>query len=385
MSVGLEQLRKRVTRVGAIDFILAQLTALGFTATSWALTSKQYKFVRAFATVWSDNSETTRQISAFALNDFATGTPLTELSRSQFGNIRHDAVKTTGPYKFTNTGATPYTLQVGQLVVQDDKGVQFGLSALPNGPTLSANGGTLVVTIQALKAGSAGNVANDSIKKLVTPLAGVTGTNEAGLGGTPWYTTSGADQEGVAATRQRNRLKITTINQISMPADGYELLAREVQGITRVRVDHSNPRGPHTIDVYIATATGPASLGDVAAVQAKLDTKKSPTALPLAIAAPVVALNPFGIIHIDSAFNTPARRAEVLQAMADFCASIDLGGKILPPSTTGVMPYSELVTAMSQVPGVTSVALTTPGGSLPLTLFQIVDVGDTTGLVFESS
>lgn len=382
MTVGIEQFRQRITRSGAISFVLDQLTALGFQATSWALDSKQYKFVRAFSTVWSDQTETTRQLSGFAYNDFATGTPLTELSRSQFGNFRHQAVKTAGPYKLTNAGTTPYTLIPGQLVVETDARIQF---ISTTGGSLAANGGTLTVTIEALKAGAAGNVANESIKRLVTTLAGVTGKNEAGLGGLPWYTTTGADEEPVEAVRQRNRLRITTLNQISLPADGYEFIARSVPGIVRVKVDDSNPRGPHTLDVYCATASGAAGPGDIAAVQAALNAKRSPSCDPLAKAPPTILLNPVGTVHIASAFDTPARRAEVLQALTNFCGSLKLGGKILPPSTTGVLPYSELVTAMSQVPGVESVRLTNLTSDIPLTMFQIVEPGNTSGVVFQSA
>lgn len=378
MTVGIDQLRKRITRVEAIDFVLQGLTSLGFTATSWSLDSKQYKFVRAFSTVWSDLSETTRQIVGFALNDFATGTPLTELTRSNFGNERNKAIKTVGPYKLTNAGATPYTITTGQLVMKTDAGIEFGNTT---GGTLNV-GGTLTVTIEAKKAGASGNVASDTIKNFITPLAGVTGTNEAGLGGLPWYTTAGADEEGVTATRKRNSLRITTLNQISLPADGYELLARSVSGIERVKVDDSNPRGPHTLDVYCATASGPAGATDLAAVQALLDAKKSPSCKPLAKAPPVLSLDPVGKIHIQSSFDSTARREEVKQAIRDFCGSFDLGGLVLPPSTTGVLPYSELVTAISDVPGVAAVRLTNPVDDLPLTLFQIVDAGNLDGLTF---
>jgi uncharacterized phage protein gp47/JayE len=381
VTVGVDQLRARITRVGAIDFLLQGLTSLGFTATSWALDSKQYKYVRAFSTVWSDLSEVTRQVAGFALNDFATGTPLTELSRSNFANERNAARKTTGPLKLTNNGGTPYTLLPGQVVAKTATGVEFGSTT---GGSLAASGGTLTVTIEAAKAGAAGNVANGAISSLVTGLAGVTCTNEAGPGGLPWYTTTGSDEEGVESLRQRNRLRITTLNQISLPADGYEFLARSVPGIVRVRVDDSNPRGPHTIDVYCATALGPAATVDLDAVQALLDAKRSPSALPLAVPPPVLALNPAGTVHLTSAFDSEAKREEVRQVVRDFCGSFDLGGLILPPSTTGVLPYSELVTAISQVPGVAAVRLTNPVTDLPLTLFQIVTEGDLTGLTFQT-
>jgi uncharacterized phage protein gp47/JayE len=384
MTVGVEQLRERLKRSQAIDFLLSQLGALGFNATGWKLDSNQHKFVRAFSTVWSDGSELVRQIADFSLNDYATGTPLRELSRSNYFNTQHEAVKTAGPYKLTNSAATPYTLEVGQLIVETLTGVQFGLTAIPNGPNLPA-GGTLVVTISALKAGAAGNVANGSITRFVTALAGVTGTNEAGPGGVPWYTTGGSDEEGVTAIRERNRDRITTLNQISMPAQGYRFIAMSVPGISRVEVDDSNPRGPGTIDVYIATAAGPAGASDILAVQAAIDAKRSPTANVLVLAPTVVNLNPTGFVHIASSFDTAARRQEVIQALTDYVNSLAIGGLKLPPATDGVMPKSELVTAMSQIPGVVAVNLTNPSVDVPLDVFDLLAAGSTSGLTFLSA
>jgi phage-related baseplate assembly protein len=379
VTVGIDQLRTRLTRNAAIDFLFAQLSAFGFNATGWKLDSKQHRFLRAFSTVWSDQSETVRQVSNFTLNDYATGTPLTELARSNFGNDRHPAVKTEGPYKLTNTGATPYTLTPGQLVLESIQGVQF---ISTTGGSLPATTGQLTVTIQALKAGALGNAPNSSITRFVTPLAGVTGTNEAGVGGAPWYTVSGADEESVPAIRERNRTRITTLNQVAMPADGYKFLAMSVPGIERVKVDDANPRGPNTIDVYIATASGPATSADIADVQALINQKKSPSANVLVLGPALLSLNPAGIVHLSPGFYTAARRAEVLQALIDFVNSLPIGGITLPPATSGVMPKSELDTAMSQIPGVVAVGLTNPAADVPLAALQLLTVGSVTGITF---
>lgn len=380
MTVGVDQLRKRLKRTEAIEFVLGQLGALGFTPTNWALDSKQYRFVRAFSTVWSDLTETVRQTVDFALNDFATGTPLRELSRSNYQNIQHPAVNTVGPCVLTNVGTKNYTIGVGEVLVATDAGIEFQNRT---GGSLNI-GATLTVTVRAVLGGSSGNVANGAIKHLRSSLAGVTVTNPAGVGGAPWYTTAGSDEESITSIRQRNRTRITTLNQISLPADGYEFLARSVAGIERVKVDDSNPRGPHTLDVYVATSTGPAGPTDVSNVQAELDAKRSPSCDPLAVAPPTIQLNPVGTVHILSAFNTPARQSEVLNAIQDFCGAVDIGGVILQPSTTGVFPVSELITAMSQIPGVVSVRL--PGlTDFLLTAFEIVEPGDLSGITFLSA
>ncbi len=372
MTVNIDQLRGRVKRSDAIGFLIAQLSGLGFSATSWPLSSNQHKFVRAFSTCWSDISETVRQIADFTVNDYATGSPLTNLSRSHFGNIQHPAGRTVGPYLLTNAGAVPYTIVPGQLILESTTGVQFTNTT---GGTLAASGGTLTVTINAATAGSAGNVANDSITKMLTSLAGVTGTN-SGLAGAPWYTTAGTDEESVQATRQRNADRITTLNQISMPGSGYRLIAMSVPGIERVEVDDTNPRGPNTLDVYVATAAGPAGATDLALVQAAFATKRSPSANVLAKAPTNRSLDAVGTVYFARGFNTASRQAQVVQQMTDYVNSLPIGGIKLPPATSGVFPKSELVTAMSQIPGVAAVNLTWPNVELtPMTALELMVVG----------
>ena len=78
--------------------------------------------------------------------------------------------------------AGPYTLQLGQTIVQSASGLVFYVIGLPFGSTLTS-GGQLVVQVQAQLPGSAYNAVNatgqglNSITTMVTPLSGVVVTN----------------------------------------------------------------------------------------------------------------------------------------------------------------------------------------------------------------
>jgi uncharacterized phage protein gp47/JayE len=247
----------------------------------------------------------------------------------------------------TSTAVSGYTIEVGQLIASTDNDVDFTNTT---GGVLAA-GGTLTPQWEALLAGAAGNVPNNAIKRLKTPLAGVTVLNPAGPSGI-WYTTSGADPEPAPKMRERNRTKWATLNQINMPSDGYRNLALSIPAVTRVYVDDLNPRGPNTLDVYMATANGPASATEINAAQALFDVKRSPDARPLALAPTPFDQSVIGTVHIARALNTAAKQAEVYKAIDDFLLSVAIGGSLLPPSTNGVIAFSELLAAASSVKGV---------------------------------
>lgn len=379
MTVGLDQLRERITRGQAFDFLLTQLQALGFETTGWASGKIQRSLVTLHAWVQADQSEVVRQTANFVSTSTATGSPLTELSRAHFENTRLAAVKTAGPYTLTNAGATPYTLIPGQLLFESDTGPQFRSTS---GGTLAA-GGTLTIQIEAVKAGAEGNVASSAIKRLLTPLAGVTGNNPAPAVGVPWYTTAGADEESPEALRARNSARMGTLNQIAMPGSGYEFLARSVAGITKVTVDDQNPRGPNTLDVYVATSSGPAGAGDVAAVQALIDTKRSPSADVLALAPSTLSLDPAFIIDVRSSYNTAATQTRIGQAIDDYVGTVPIGGFKFAQESSGKMPLSELIETITKRPGVDRVRCTSHTSDPSLTPLQLLVVG-TKSLTFRS-
>lgn len=362
MPTPLEDLRLPPTQSIMLDFVLSRLGVLGFNNNSFQAGSIQRTLMTGLSGIGADFAKLTSKLAGFGYNSYATGAPLKEYSRSSYDNEPQASQKTKGPLLLTSTAATPYTIGVGQLVAATATGIEYGNT---EGGTLNA-GGTLELDFEALLAGAAGNVANGAITLLKTPLAGVTVANSVISGSGVWYTTSGADPEQTQKIRTRNRTRWKTLNQIAMPGDGYAYIALSIPAITRVYVDDQNPRGPNTIDVYLATPNGPASGAEVAAVQALYNIKRSPTVNVLALAASTKTITFTGQVNIQASLNTAAKRATVLAKIDAFIRSFPIGGVILPPSTSRIIPYSELIGAITAVPGVSGVAPTSPTSDVPM-------------------
>lgn len=370
MPVSIESMRTPPTRDQMFDSITALLSGLGFQLTDWTTGSIQRTMLLGFSSIAADFASVISQVANFGFNSYALGAALREYSRSSYGNEPGGAVKTKGPITFTSTAGSAYTVEVGQLLMTTPNGVQF--RSIQAG-TIPA-GGTAQLNVEAVLAGSSGNVPNGSISILQTPLAGVTISNpDSGSG--IWYTTSGADPESPSKLRARNTAKWGTLNQVAMTSDGYRSLALSIPAITRVYVDDQNPRGPNSIDIYCATATGPASGAELSAVQALFDVKHPPGADPLALAPVLRTQDVYGTVHIRTAMNTPAKRAAIDASVRAYINSLDIGGAVLPPSTTRVMPYSEVVGAITAKAGVVGVHLTMPTTDVALAPIDLVVPG----------
>ena len=310
--------------------------------------------------------------AAWDLTDSAEGDALTEFSNSSYDNQRVGALATEGDY--TLTGALigpPHAIVAGDLIVSDADGRQYQNST---GGIVPA-GGTLVVTIKALLTGTDGNVPpNGAITTLNTPLAGVTGSNDAIAPATTWITTQGLDQEADKVLRQRNTTKWATQNQIGSPAELYTNVALNADAdIQRVGIDDTNPRGSGTLDVYLARATATAQPADIITVQAAFDAQVCETSDAKAIAATEVTQGFTFTAYIEAAKNTPATQAAIEEAITDFANSLAIGGTLI--GGNGFMLFSELVTAVSSIDGVVNVVFALPAADVALAPNEIMIVG----------
>jgi phage-related baseplate assembly protein len=375
MPLTLEQLRTPVTADEALQTILDNLEALGFNTTSWQSGSVQRTFVQMFALVYADWTTYVDFISRFAFNEDSSAGALTEFSDSHYDNQRIVNVNTVGNYTFSGAAiGPPHVIAASDMVVADANGVTFRNTT---GGTIPQSG-TLVVTIQAEVAGTGGNVANNTIDTIQTPLAGVTGNNPPIAPATTWITTQGLDEEADAVLQARNTSKWATLS-LADPAEAYENMALTADtDITRVLVVDTNPRGAGTLDVYIARATGAAVGADVTTVQAYIDDRRPVTADPEVIAAAAAAQAFTATIYVTAALNNAAKQAEIEAALATFINGIDIGGKVLPGGTQGYMLFSELNQAVSEVVGVENITWTTPTADVAIVATQIMTVGAVT-------
>jgi uncharacterized phage protein gp47/JayE len=380
----LAQLRTPITEDQAVQTLLDQLQALGFNVSSWQSGSVERDIVEAIGFVLADSTKSTDALSRLGYNDSATGDALTELSRSHFDNTRDPGQRTQGIVTLTDVGGIgPVSFNPGDVVVSD-KSTPANTFRNITGDTLPALG-FVQLTFEAEIAGADGNVANGEITELVTAIAGVTVDNTTNApGSATWRSLEGADVESDPTLRVRNSTRWARLS-IAKPADAYINIALGVTGVARARVDDTNPRGPGTVDVYIAGPSGTVGGTEVAAVQTAIDAERPVTADVLVIAATAITQDLAGSVFVDpSVYDGPAGVLEtnVKQAADDYINSLPIGGVVLPPGPGGVMPRSELVGAMTAVDGTEAVALSDPAADVPVATFEIVIRGTNTGLVF---
>jgi len=381
MPLTLLQLRSPLTVDQALEEDLDTLAALGFNTTAWQTGSVQLTFVRMIATVHSTLTTYADSLSRLAFNATSLGEALTAFSGSQYANDRIVSTPTSGTVVLTGGPVgPPYAVALGQLVVTDANGVTFRNTTTGTIPA----SGTLDLTFECETPGTAGNVANNTLTILQTPLAGVASNNPAIPATGTWVTSLGTDAESDAALRLRNISKWGTISY-SDPADRYEnYLRTAVPNLPRIELDDDNPRGPGTLDLYVATTDGSApTVIDLAAAQTETNRIKNPTADALVFAA---ALAPEAFAYdcyISAANNTTATQTAVIDALKGYVDGLPIGGSVFPPATTGVWVQSEAVAAMTAIEGVERVDFSPPhNGNVPVAIHSVMTVGSQTPTFF---
>src|SRR5687768_7798821 len=156
MALSIEQLRTVPTRTQTLQWYLDQLTALGFNATSWQSGAPQRTLLLGLSRVTSNFAEIGKQLVEMCHNDLARGAALEAYSIARFSNTPKPGTKAKYTVTLTNAGTVPHTIAVGQLLLATKQNAQFRNTT---GGTVAA-GGTLSITVEAIKKGSAGNVAN---------------------------------------------------------------------------------------------------------------------------------------------------------------------------------------------------------------------------------
>lgn len=382
--LSLASLRQPLTKAEAVEVITDQFTALGFDTTGWQDGRIQKTILMTMALVLSDLSEVVKAGVEFGFNLYATGQALNEYSRSRFDNEKTEAVATAGPMTLTSTSSVPNVIAVGQLMASTATGVEFRNTT---GGTLSAGSvatpSTLVLQWQAVIKGSSGNVGLSTVTRLLTPIAGVTVANSSG---TPWYTTTGADEESDASIQQRNTTKWSTLS-VEAVAEALESIARTA-GATKVKVHDSNPRGPGTVDVY---AAGDASLLGTAVMEAiqlayslrLFDCSDAwvtpwPVGDTTACATKHPALQTLDItatVYHDPVYTGSVVLAAVQTALRDFLRTLDIGGSDYSPGPSNVVLREDLIDTIKNVEGVRTVVMTTPSATVSVGALSLVTEG----------
>lgn len=140
-------------------------------------------------------------------------------------------------------------------------------------------GGTLSLTFRAESPGAIYNVPSGAITFLHTPLVGVRVENPADSVTGTWLTRAGKDPESDASLRAKCRDKWGSLGaggnlaavryRIRKAAELFSL------SVSRFTIRDDNPNGPGSVDAYLATPAGPASIAEVMVVRSFLGKLKA--------------------------------------------------------------------------------------------------------------
>jgi uncharacterized phage protein gp47/JayE len=353
MPLSLSDLQTPLTRTSVRTVLEQLLTCLSFPVTAWQDESNARAFVEICAALGAELSNPIALLAKMKHLDTAEGEFLDAALQSDYDETRQLAIASSFPVRLVNSGAVTYSPPAtNQIILRSSTGRTFSATS---GPTLTA-GTTTTVAFSAEVAGSAGNVQAQTLE-LVTPFAGVTAVFD-GL-----FTTAGSDAESDPAARERAKSKWATLRTEKISAGILNLVRTAAPALHGISIDQDNPRGPGTLDVYLAADTATAGVSDVAAVQTALSGALFGTGTVvqagLAIAAPTVLFDVAATIYTKGV-NESDTFTLLIAAWRDFLLTVPVGGFDLSPGPSHTLLNSQISTALSQVPGVVSVSITGP-------------------------
>lgn len=384
--LSVSQLKTPPTRAEITQWLIDTLQDFGFQTTGWQQGRIQHTILSAVATVAAAFAQLGTALVKVGFNSTADGAGLTIYSKSRFDNERTAALQTKGPFTLDNAATVPYSISVGQLVFTTPSGVEFQST---EAITLTASSTGTTINVEAVLAGADGNIANNSTISLVTPLAGVTVRNPSpgddGDGDPlPWYSIqTGTDEESDAALQLRNSTKWGLLS-VERTATAYENLALSYAPVKKVTLRDDNPRGPGTVDVYVAADASVLGTTDMETLQALFadyvfaTDSNWPPAVTDAVLYPTTAtatyvrqpptteLSITGVVYYDPNYTEAEVKAALKTALDDFVRLTPIGGRDYSPGPSNVVTLGDVLQTIETTVGVRTATLTAPTGNIAL-------------------
>lgn len=266
-----------------VDYLVTELAHApeGYPTTNWTSGAPSITLIRTFAKGLADGVGLVAEIAKGGFLELASKAWLPLLTQSWFSTAPYPATFAVVRVRLTcAAGFGPAPIAANQLWL-GKVGTTQRYNSTNAGTVTVPDNGTLDLDIQAEFTGSVYNVALGTALELLTPLPGVTAAPlETTVGSGTAMVTAGADEEPNALVISRARAKWATVG-IQKVADAYLYLVTHVPGVTTVRkvyLDDTNPRGPGTLDLWLAGDAGPLTPTDEAAVAAYVEARRSPSA-----------------------------------------------------------------------------------------------------------
>lgn len=277
-----------------------------------------------------------------------------------FTTTRVAATKTRWMFRLTAAlGAGTITAGARELVADAGRGVYFD-----NMTSISIPAGTsALVEFECRTAGIAGNVLAGAVTGFQIGKSGLSVTNPAG-----GITYAGRDKERNVDYIARGRAKFAS-NSVGGARAAYLVWIVEAfekaslpVSVTKVGVDDANPSGPGSTDIYLANATGPATVDELAVVDAYLQPRRGlGTGRLRVLAAPLLTIPVVATLYVDSNADAVADSQAALNALkADFPLGGAPHGYLFTDAIKGALLGPD------GVRGVYKVDLITPGADVPL-------------------
>ncbi len=377
MSLDIDDLVTTETRDEVLATLLSVAALLGAPTTSWQEGAPILTLLTTVAQKIADLTVLAVDITKGGFGELLPSDSWADRwALSRFNVTRIPATQASGFVDLTNSSLTQYDLAIGELIVaHSTTGKTYRNTAAIS---VLASVGLAGVAIAADEPGIASNAAPGSITIVVTGGTGIGSTNPASVLGTDQETTPNL------VTRARSKLGSLSPNG---PKDAYNYVATTQffpdgspcaptsVPITRTRTVVDESTGE--ITVYCATASGVPSGGDVAIVQAAIDS----FAEPWGVTATAVAATPHVIAPTYHAWvsgsNLTSMQIQTIEAtaLATYFSTIPLGGFLIPPDTGDVYPEALEQVIWQSVVGTVRVVVSVPAAKVDLTPDEVAVLG----------
>jgi hypothetical protein len=342
--LSIEDLVTPMTRAQVENLLLDIGTTLGLQTRAWQPLGMARTIIATVAQKIADLTLITTEIAKGGFLDLASPA-WQRLVAFYVYNVQYiAAAPATGTETVTNSTGSNITFALGALHVANAiTGKTYTNQA---GFTVNASS-SLDFAISSDEVGTASNAAPGQITVMVTPLPGVTVTNAAAVLGT--------DDEAPSALSARCKAKLAALSP-NGPKDAYNFVAKSAPTsapITRTNVVLDVTTG--VVTVYVATADGPPTGGDVAIVDAQIQA----LAVPVAVTATTVGATAHAVaftlrVWLKGSTLTNTQAAGVISdAIATYMSTVPIGGTVLPGTTQGYVFLDAIVAAaFAALPGV---------------------------------
>lgn len=275
----------------------------------------------------------------------ARGDWLTLKSALDYNTPRIGAEAATCEVLLTNSKGGVFAFSAGQVTVMNPSTSQtYRSTGYWNGSAFVSSGtlgsmGTLRMQVEAEVAGSVGTAAPGTITAMVTTFTGVTCSNTSAA--------VGVDTESDDDLTSRSQLVFEATSPDG-PLGAYEYYAETPSlnggaNVTRARSYGLTTNGK--FPTYLASASGAASSGDVALVQAACLANCTPIGITpqfLAASDLFVTIGYSLSVYSDINLTNAQIQAAVDAALIALFRSEDIGADIVPPATIGILSVARI-------------------------------------------